>query len=102
MEVNSYGAMDIKDEEDKNQLPLNHDATIQSDLGKTLDETKDSKTHQIKLEEQEILDIKGTELKSNEKTRNKPKKGKWIVKLAKLLKCENCSKYFETKRARNP
>ena len=57
MELNPNEAMDIKDQEDKNQLPLNHDATIHSDLNKTLDDTKDSEMPQIKLEEQEILEI---------------------------------------------
>ena len=98
--------LDIKDQDDKNLLPLNHDATIQSDLRTTLNETKESKMPQIKLEEQEILNIKGEangaelkpDLKSNKKTRNKPKKGKWLVKLYKLLKCKNCSGYFETKQ----
>ena len=98
--------LDIKDQDDKNQLPLNHDATIQSDLSKTLGDTKENEMLQIKQEEQEILNIKGEangaelkpDLKSNKKTRNKPKKGKWLVKLYKLLKCKNCSGYFETKQ----
>ena len=51
--------MDIEEQDDKNQLPLNHDATIQSHLGKTLDDTKESEMPQIKQEEHEILEIKG-------------------------------------------
>ena len=51
MELNPYGAIDIKDQDDKNQLPLNHDATIQSDLRTTLGDTKESEMPQIKLEE---------------------------------------------------
>ena len=59
MELNPNEAIDIKHEDDKNQLPLNHDATNQSNLSKNLDDTKERETPLIKQEEQDILDIKG-------------------------------------------
>ena len=101
VELNPYE--NHRDQQDKNQLHLKHDATIQSALRTTLGCTNESEMLEIKLEDQEIVDkIKiesGMESKpdliSKKKTKKIPKKGKWLVKLYKLLKCENCSKHFE-------
>ena len=48
MQSNPYGAMYIKDQDDKNHFQLNHDATIQRDLSTTLGEIKESEIPLIK------------------------------------------------------
>ena len=77
MKLNPYKEMDLKDQ-GLNQLNLDHDATIQSDTNVTLDDTKETEYKQ--------------------KSKIKPKKGQWLVKLHKLLKCEICSKHFENEK----
>ena len=103
MELNPYKELDLKDQKGLNQLNFDHDATIQNDTNVTFDDTKDTEVPKIKLEEQEILNTikseSGVESKphliSKQKSKIKPKKGQWLVKLHKLLKCKICSKHFE-------
>ena len=93
MELNPYKELDLKDQKGLNQLNFDHDATIQNDTNVTFDDTKDTEVPKIKLEEQEILNTIKSEsvveskphLISKQNSKNKPKKGRWLVKSTQIV-----------------
>ena len=94
MELNPYKELDFKDQEGLNQLNLNHDTTIQNDISLTLGNTKETEMPKIKQEVEPGLESK-PHLISKQRSKNKTKKGQWLVKVLKLVKCEICSKHLE-------